>query len=184
MRMSAVAAALFALLLMLLAMLFSTLPPAVASAQSRPKLPDPLKIAADIGNALKPGAIATPEELWQKIQAANAADLKYAKALADAVGSPGAKLRSACYAAWITTIEQAQGAGLKDAAGNPLAAPDPHVFSSFEQLAEVSEALQPTGPLMAACAPAWTALKLTAAQFFTMAVTGAVGLSALGIVIP
>jgi hypothetical protein len=58
------------------------------------------------------------------------------------------------------------------------------VFSSFEQLAEVAETLQPTGPLMAACAPAWTALKLTATQFFTMAVTGAVGLSALGIAIP
>ena len=37
---------------------------------------------------------------------------------------------------------------------------------------------------MAACAPAWTALKLTAVQFFTMAATGAVGLSALGIAIP
>ena len=38
-----------------------------------------------------------------------------------------------------------------------------------------------TGTLMAACAPAWTALRLTATQFFTMAVTGAVGLSALGV---
>jgi hypothetical protein len=37
---------------------------------------------------------------------------------------------------------------------------------------------------MAACAPAWTALKLSATQFFTMAVSGVVGLSALGIAIP
>jgi hypothetical protein len=158
--------------------------PSPAAAQNRPKLPDPLKVAAGIGSALAKPAAASPEELWKKIQAANAADLKYAKALADAVGSPGAKLRSACYGAWITTIEQAQGVGLKDAGGAPLAQPDPHVFSSFEQLAEVAETLQPTGPLMAACAPAWTALKLTATQFFTMAVTGTVGLSALGIALP
>jgi hypothetical protein len=162
----------------------------LAMAQNRPKpgpfnLPDPLKVAAELGGAIpKPHAIATPEELWKKIQSASAADLKYAKALADAVGSPGAKLRSACYGAWITTIEQAQGVGLKDAGGNPLTQPEPHVFSSFEQLAEVAETLQPAGPLMAACAPAWTALRLTATQFFTMAVTGAVGLSALGIAIP
>jgi hypothetical protein len=159
--------------------------PSFAMAQGKPRLPDPLKAAAELGGAIpKPAAAASPEDLWKKIQAANAADLRYAKALADSVGSPGAKLRSACYGAWIATIEQAQGVGLKDADGNPLTEPDPHVFSSFEQLAEVAETLQPTGPLMAACAPAWTALKLTAIQFFTLAVSGAAGLSAFGIVIP
>jgi hypothetical protein len=180
MRIPAVPAFVATALILLLA-------PSFVAAQSRPKLPDPLKVAAELRGAIpRPGAgaITTPEELWNRIQAANAADLKYAKALADAVGSPGAKLRSACYGAWIITIEQAEGVDLKDAAGNPLVQPDPHVFSSFERLAEVAETLQPTGPLMAACAPAWTALKLTATQFFTMAVTGAVGLSALGIAIP
>jgi hypothetical protein len=172
------------------AALMLLLTPSLAMAQSRLKpdplkLPDPLKVAAELGASIpKPGRIATPEELWKKIQSAGAADLKYARALADAVGSPGAKLRSACYGAWITTIEQAQGVGLKDASGNPLTQPEPHVFSSFEQLAEVAETLQPAGPLMAACAPAWTALRLTATQFFTLAVTGTVGLSALGIAIP
>jgi hypothetical protein len=161
--------------------------PSLAMAQSKPRLPDPLKAVAELGGAIsKPAAVltASPENLWKKIQAANATDLRYAKALADSVGSPGAKLRSACYGAWIATIEQAQGVNLKDADGNPLTEPDPHVFSSFEQLAEVAETLQPTGPLMAACAPAWTALKLTAIQFFTLAVSGAVGLSAFGIAIP
>ena len=163
------------------------LAPSLAMAQSKPRLPDPVKVAAQLRGAIpRPAAapIATPVELLKKIQAADAADLRYAKALADAVGSPGAKLRSACYGAWIVTIEQAQGVGLKDASGNAPTPSDPHAFSSFEQLAEVAEALQPTGPLMAACAPAWTALKLTAVEFFTMAVTGAVGLSALGIAIP
>src|SRR5229473_8421106 len=119
--------------------------PSLAMAQSRPRLPDPLRVAAKLGGAIsRPAAapMAAPEELWKKIQAANAADLRYAKALADSVGSPGAKLRSACYGAWIVTIEQAQGASLKDASGNPLTPPDPHVFSYFEQRAEVAEALQ------------------------------------------
>src|SRR5262249_7010789 len=151
------------------------------------KPPDPLKIAGDLGAPIRrPAAapVAAPGPLWKKIQAANAADLRYAKALADSVGSPGAKLRSACYGASIVTIEQVQGTGLKDAGGNAPTPPDPHAFSSFEQFSEVADALQPAGPLMVACAPAWTALKLSAVQFFTLAVTGAVGLSALGIAIP
>jgi hypothetical protein len=174
------------------------LAPSLAMAQSKPAL-YPLLHAAE-GRAGNPPTIAaerrgivprraamqiaTPDELWRKIMAANAADLRYAKALADAIGSAGAKQRAACYEALIATIEQAQGAGLKDANGNALTQPDPHAFSSFEQLAEVAEALQPTGPLMAACAPAWTALKLSAFQFFTLAVSGAAGLAALGVAIP
>ncbi|HKD28495.1 MAG TPA: hypothetical protein VKC66_21655 [Xanthobacteraceae bacterium] len=161
--------------------------PSLVMAQSKPGLPDPLRVAAELGGAIpKRGAAlaASPDDLWRKVQAANAADLRYAKALADSVGSPGAKLRSACYGAWIATIEQTQGVGLKDASGNAVKQPEPHVFSSFEQLAEVAETLQPTGPLMAACAPAWTALKLSAIQFFTMVASGAAGLSALGIAIP
>jgi hypothetical protein len=161
--------------------------PSLAIAQSKTRLPDLLKVAAERGGAIRrPAAVpmAAPEQLWKKIQAAKAADLRYAKALADSVGSPGAKLRSACYGAWIVTIEQVQGTGLKDTGGNAPRPPEPHAFSSFEQLAEVADALQPTGPLMAACAPAWTALRLTAVQFFTLAVSGAVGLSALGIAIP
>jgi hypothetical protein len=161
--------------------------PSLVIAQGKPRLPDPLKAAPQLRRAIpRPVAarIATPEELWRKIQAADVADLRYAKALAETVGAPGAKLRAACYGAWIVTIEQSQGAGLKDGSGNAPTPPDPHVFSSFEQLAEVAEALQPAGPLTAACAPAWTALRLTATQFFTTAVTGAVGLSALGLAIP
>jgi hypothetical protein len=148
---------------------------------------NPLKIAAERSRAIPKRAataIATPDGLWRKIMAANAADLRYAKVQADSIGSGAARQRAACYEALIVTIEQAQGAGLKDANGNALAPPAPHAFSSFEQFAEVADALQPTGPLMAACAPAWTALKLSAFQFFTLAVSGAAGLSALGVAIP
>ena len=145
-----------------------------------------MKVAAELGGAIRrPAApMAAPEQLWKKIQAANAADLKYDKALADFVGSPGARLSSASYGAWIVTIEPAQGVGLKDAGANAPTPPEPLAFSSFERLAEVADALQPTAPLMAACAPAWTALRLTAVQFFTLALSGAVGLSALGVAIP
>src|SRR6266446_9771340 len=103
--------------------------PSLAIAQSKTRLPDPLKVAAELGGAIRrPAAapMAAPEELWKKIQAANAADLRYAKALADSVGSPGAKLRSACYGAWIVTIEQAQGVGLQDTSGNAPTPPEPH----------------------------------------------------------
>jgi hypothetical protein len=101
----------------------------------RPVNPDPLKVAAELGGAIpKHGAIATPDELRKKIQSASAADLKYAKAVADAVGSPGAKLRSACYGAWITTIEQAQGVGLMDAGGNPLTQPSRTCFRRSSSL--------------------------------------------------
>jgi hypothetical protein len=160
---------------------------AAAAPAVRGRAAAPLKIATERGGAFPKRAalqIATPDELWRKIRAADAADLQYAKALADSVGSAAARERAACYEALIVIIAQAQGAGLKDANGNALTQPDPHVFSSFEQLAEVAEALQPTGPLMAACAPAWTALKLSAFEFFTLAVSGAAGLSALGGAIP
>ncbi len=163
------------------------LAPNVAVAQGkRPPLTG--NIPADIANAVAgpkgSSAQLTADELWQKIQSASTADLTYAKALADNTGSPGAKLRSACYGAWITAIEQSQGAGLKDAGGDALKQPTPHVFSSFEQLAQVADGLQPTGPLMSSCAPAWTALKLSASQFFSLVAGGATGLSALGIALP
>jgi hypothetical protein len=128
--------------------------------------------------------VETPDQLWKQIQSASVADLKYARILADNVGSPGAKLRSACYGAWITTIEQSQGIGLNGANGASPTLPDPHVFASFEQIAQVADNLQPTGPLMSACAPVWTALKLSAMQFITLVVSGAAGLAVLGVTIP
>src|SRR5260370_37252341 len=119
--------------------------PSLGIALSKRRPPDPLKVAAERGGRIRRSALvpmAAPEQLWKKIQAAKAADLRYAKALADSVGSPGAKLRSACYGAWIVTIEQVQGVGLKDTGGNALTPPEPHAFSSFEQLNEAVDPLQ------------------------------------------
>jgi hypothetical protein len=159
---------------------------ATAETRPRPQLTGNLAkdVASTIGLAPAAAPAETPDALWKQIQSASLADLQYAQALADNVASQGSKLRSACYAVWITTIQQSQGTGLKAANGQPLAQPDPHVFSSFEQLAEIADNLQPTGPLMSACAPAWTALKLSAMQFFTMVVGGGASLAALGLTVP
>src|SRR5258708_11386011 len=116
--------------------------PSLAIAQSKTRLPDPLKVAAERGGAIRRSALVpmvAPKQLWKKIKAAKAADLRYAKALADSVGSPGAKLRSACYGAWIVTIEQVQGTGLKDTGGNPPPPPEPHALSAVEQFTDGAE---------------------------------------------
>lgn len=129
-------------------------------------------------------ATLTPDQLWQKIVAASAADLAYAKALSDNVKSVGSGLRSNCYGAIITANEQANGVNLKDLSGNALTKPDPALVTLFEQVAEIADNLQPTSPLMVACAPAANALKMSIAQLISMAVSGAASLSALGIAIP
>ncbi len=143
-------------------------------------------IVQDVQNAVSGGTAKklSPNELWQKIVNASVADLTYSKALADNVGSAGSRLRSVCYAAWITTVEQANGANLKDASGAPLTKPDPALFALFEQIAEVADNLQPTSPFMAACTPAANAFKMTVAELVTMTVTGAASLAALGITLP
>lgn len=131
-----------------------------------------------------PAALTTVQQLWQKIVVANLADLQYAKALADAAGTPGGKMRSACYAALIAVNQQANGAGLKDASGNPITPPNPAVVTGFEQAEQVVEALQPTSNLVVACAPVANALKLSVAQVLAMAVTGGASLAALGVALP
>jgi hypothetical protein len=138
---------------------------------------DPIK---DIRTAIH-GAESSAESLWQKIVNAKLADLEYAKALADNTATAGGKMRSACYGALIAANQQANGVGLKDAAGNPLARPDPSMITGFEQIAEVADNLQPTSPLIVACAPVANAIKQSVMQLITMMVTGAATLSALGV---
>jgi hypothetical protein len=147
-------------------------------------------IVQDVQNAVKGTATGPavsslpPDQLWQKIITASVTDLAYAKALADNAASPGSRLRSTCYAAWITTAEQAQGSGLKDAGGNALTKPEPALFTTFEQVAEVADNLQPTSPFMVACAPAANAFKMSVAQLVSLALGGTASLAALGIAIP
>lgn len=121
---------------------------------------------------------------WAKMKEVSLVDIQYAKALADAIGSPRSKIRATCYAAWIVVIEQSQGA-TAGANGQPLGPmPDPSLFSHFEQAVEVIDNLQPDSPFMVACQPAANLLKQSVLQFVTSAVGGVTSLGALGVGIP
>ncbi len=108
---------------------------------------------------------------WAKMKEVALVDIQYAKALADAINSPRSKIRSTCYGAWITVIQQSQGTTAGDG-GKPLGPlPDPALFSHFEQA-------------MVACQPAANLLKMTVAQFVAAGVTGTASLAVLGAGIP
>lgn len=145
--------------------------------------PHPPQITGDIVADTKAnfGAEGGAEGLWQKIVTASLDDLRYAKALADNTGTTGGKMRSACYGALITANQQANGIGLKDSAGAAITKPDPALVTNFEQIAEVADNLQPTSPLIVACAPVANAVKQSVTQIITMVITGAASLAALGI---
>jgi hypothetical protein len=141
-----------------------------AHAASRPlfNLPIPLPLSKQL----------SPDQVWKNIVAATAADLNYAKAMADASDAPGAKLRAACYAEIINLNAAANGTSLK------VTKPEPALITTFEQAAEVADALQPTSKLVVACAPAANAVKADVMRFVNLAVTGAAGLAVFGIAIP
>lgn len=121
---------------------------------------------------------------WAKIKDVSIADIAYAKALADAIGTPRSKIRSTCYAAWIKVVQQSQGLTAGDG-GKPLGPmPDPSLFSHFEQAVEVVDNLQPDSEFMVACQPAANLLKQSILQFVTSAVGGVTSLGALGVGIP
>lgn len=122
---------------------------------------------------LLPSCQAMPlEDIWKKILAPQIkADLTYAKLLADNAATPGSKLRSACYDAVLKANAQANGDAIKNTDGTPAVMPDPAVVSKLEQGAELIDNLQPTAPVMAGCAAAAQAVKVTAIQFVTGMVT-------------
>ncbi len=167
--------------------------PAHAAQQQKsllPKLPqlcDPLKLLPGCAN-LSSGSASSTEgtlgDLWQRLLAASAADLKYAKALADAAATPGSKLRSTCYGALITANEQASGINLKNADGTAMTMPDPHVISTAEQVAEVIDDLQPTAPVMSDCAAAAEAAKQDVTQFLTTLLAAVAVKTATGGLVP
>jgi hypothetical protein len=120
-----------------------------------------------------PGATESPEQVWKQIVTAATADLTYAEALADNAATPNSKLRSNCYAALITANQQANGVNLKDGAGNPLTTPDPAIITKAEQGLELIDNLQPSSPLVVACAPAANAVRIGVLAFINTVVTGA-----------
>ncbi len=117
------------------------------------------------------------QALWQKIVAANTADLTYASALAGAANTNGSKIRKQCWDAIIALNQQANGSNLKNPDGTPMARPDPHLFTDVETLAETLDNLSPQGQLFTSCAGAAQLAKTGVLQFVNAAVAGAAGLA-------
>ena len=152
-----------------------------AYAQKAPQVTGNLfkDIAANNANGVTPGQ--GIEASVSKLKDVSLVDIQYAKALADAIGTPRSKIRSTCYGAWIKVIQQSQGLTAGEG-GKPLGPlPDPSLFSHFEQSVEVIDNLQPDSEFMVACQPAANLLKQSIFQFIATAVGGVATAGALGI---
>ena len=124
------------------------------------------------------------QALWAKIIALSNADLQYASALAGSANTNASKVRKQCFDAIIAINQQANGANLKNADGTAMTKPDPDVFTSVEQFAEVIDNLSPQGPLFTSCAGAAQLARTSTLQFIAAAVTGVVGITAIAPIIP
>lgn len=124
-------------------------------------------------------------ELWEQLQKVSITDLQYASAIATASKTAGGDMRAKLWNAWITLIQAQQGVNAVGPDGKPLGEkPSPSLFTTFEQLAEVVDSLQPTSPFMIAATPVANAFKMDVLQLVTMAVSGVTSLGALGVAIP
>lgn len=119
------------------------------------------------------------EALWEKIQAAALIDLQYASAMAGAANTNGGTIRKQCWDAIIVVNQQSNGAGLKDANGQPLTKPDPHLFTDVETSAEILDNLSPQGKLFTSCAGAAQLAQANVIQFISAAIAGAAGIAKL-----
>lgn len=127
-----------------------------------------------VQSATEPGSKGLPD-LLKMLDAKVLPDLKYAKALADGAHND---ITSACYAAWITIIESRQSA-VKDAQGNEIPEPDPHIITDFEKLVELRNALQPTSDFMVKCSPVAQMVKRDMLNWIGLIVGGGASLTAL-----
>ncbi len=144
----------------------------------------PLDLRPECQNKTPATGSETPAQVWQQIIAAATADLTYAKALADNAATPNSKLRSTCYAALIVANQQANGVNLKNVDGSPMTMPDPAVITKAEQGLELIDNLQPSSPLVVACAPAANAVRMGVLAFVNTVVTGAALKAASGGLLP
>lgn len=142
---------------------------------------DPFK---DIGNAIRggqqqAGEVDPMKDLADKIARLSLADFTYAAALAHATGN---KVSAPCWDAWVTFLS-AQQQPLKDAAGNVLSEPDPHIFTSIERLSEAMRQLQPDSDISIGCSSLASAVKKDAATLIGAVLSGgALGLFKLPVI--
>lgn len=104
-------------------------------------------------------------------------DLIAAKAMADATGND---MTSTCYGAWIDIIQKRQAA-LKDAQGNAIPIPDPHIISDFERAVELRNALQPDSKFSRSCSPLANMVKQDVLGLVSKVVAGGAGLALMGV---
>jgi hypothetical protein len=94
-------------------------------------------------------AVTNPlHDLVARIRALSLADFKYAAAMADATSN---KVSAACWHAWVDLLT-AQQQEFKDANGQVLTEPDPHIITDIERLSELLAQLRPDSPLSISCA--------------------------------
>jgi hypothetical protein len=122
------------------------------------------------------------QALWDKIQAAALVDLQYASAMANAANTNGSSIRKMCWDAIIVVNQKANGVGLKNPDGTPMAKPDPHLFTDVETAAEVLDDLSPQGKLFTSCAGAAQLAQANVIQFISAAISGAAGMAKLAVI--
>ncbi len=83
----------------------------------------------------------------------------------------------ACYTALTALMSQQSSA----AAATQGQAVGTGVFTHFERLAQLNEALQPGSPMQVACAPVAQTMRLQLAQFLTTVTAGGLGLAKFGL---
>lgn len=121
---------------------------------------------------------AATDDLWLNVQKVSAADLVYAKALAEASGTPGSTARAACWGAWIRVLASAQAAGA-GVRGMSLQNASDALASRYEQLAQVADNFQPGQAFMVACEPVARAQKMHLSVWVAAVAGGAVPLQRL-----
>lgn len=120
-----------------------------------------------------------PDQLWANISKVALDDLQTALASASAVdpATNASKSRVACYTSIVALLSQQTSA----AAATTGSAVGNGVFTHFERLAQLSDALQPGSQMQVACAPVAQAMRLGFAQFLTTVTAGGLGLAKFGI---
>lgn len=163
----------------------AAVPPAATAATDEPTskclIPwDPLHLCGALtGN---PGE--DIHRVVKRIQAVGRDDMNYSILKATAANTNSSKVRLQCLNAIMDAKNAAEGTNIKDAGGNVIPRPDPALVTGIEDIAELVDALSPTGPLMTGCAGAAQLFKTNTLAMINGVVTGAVGLAAGGFAIP
>lgn len=138
---------------------------------ARPGLPiDPLGLNGKLGVGSD-----MSKDVLKALDAVVLPDLKYALARAKKTNST---VTAPCYQAWIAIIEARQAATVDDQ-GNALPEPDPHLITTFEDIVELRNALQPDSDFMRACSPVANMVRMDILHFIGLVLGGGVGLTTL-----